>query len=175
MNARSLPNEKQTILGLYVTSREAYEMWKANPEGSKILDVRTPEEALFVGHPDMAWTIPVAVQLYVWDAEKKKLPMQPLPDFVERVARVAKPGDTLMVMCRSGGRSAIAVNMLAKAGYTRVYNVVDGMEGDVVTDPESAFVGQRFRNGWKNSGCPWTYRLTPEHMALPESPAPTSS
>jgi hypothetical protein len=24
------------------------------------------------------------------------------------------------------------------------------------------------RNGWKNSGCPWTYKLTPERMLLPK-------
>ena len=29
-------------------------------------------------------------------------------------------------------------------------------------------VGQRLKNGWKNSGCPWTYELTPERMVLPK-------
>jgi rhodanese-related sulfurtransferase len=163
----ALPKEKQTVLGLYVTSREAYEKWKADPEQVKILDVRTPEEALFVGHPEMAWTVPVAAQIYEWDTEKKQFPMKPLPDFPARAAAVAKPGDTIMVMCRSGGRSAIAADMLAKAGYTHVFNIVDGMEGDAVEDPGSVFVGQRLKNGWKNSGCPWTYTLTPERMVLP--------
>jgi hypothetical protein len=23
-------------------------------------------------------------------------------------------------------------------------------------------------NGWKNSACPWTYKLTPDRMVLPE-------
>ncbi len=78
--------------------------------------------------------------------------MKPLPDFVSRVSEVAKPDDTLLVMCRSGGRSAIAVNMLAKAGFKNVYNIIDGMEGDTVEDPGSVFLGQRLRNGWKNSG-----------------------
>ena len=36
-----IPKEKQTSPGLYVTAREAYEMWKANPGKVKILDVRT--------------------------------------------------------------------------------------------------------------------------------------
>src|SRR5512136_256576 len=97
----TLPKEKQTVLGLYVTAKEAHERWKAEPEQVKILDVRTPEEFLFVGHPTMAWKIPVAVQVYEWDAEKKKYPMRPLLDFVSRVSEVAKPNDTLMVMCRS--------------------------------------------------------------------------
>src|SRR5690349_2070044 len=118
----SLPKEKQTVLGLYVTAKEAYQKWKAEPEKIKIIDVRTPEEFLFVGVPTMAWKIPVASQSYQWDAEKKQFPLQPLPDFAARVSQVAKPGETLMVMCRSGGRSAIAVNMLAKAGFRQVYN-----------------------------------------------------
>jgi rhodanese-related sulfurtransferase len=163
----NLPKEKQTVLGLYVTAKEAYEKWKAEPDKVKILDVRTPEEFLFVGHPTMAWKIPVAVQIYEWDPEKKKYPMKPLLDFVSRVSEVAKPDDTLMVMCRSGGRSAIAVNFLAKAGFKNVHNIIDGMEGDPVDDPGCVFHGMRLRNGWKISGCPWTYDLTPDRMVLP--------
>jgi rhodanese-related sulfurtransferase len=95
--------------------------------------------------------------------------MKPLPDFASRVCKIAKPNDTIMVMCRSGGRSAIAVNMLAKAGFKHVHNIVDGMEGDPVGDPASVFLGQRLVNGWKNSGCPWTYHLTPDRMVLPKA------
>ena len=164
-----LPKEKETALGLYVTAKEAYEKWKAEPDKIKIIDVRTPEEYLFVGHPTMAWKIPLAAQTYKWDAKKKQFPMKPLPDFVSRVSEVAKSDDTLMVMCRSGGRSAMAVNLLAKAGFTHVYNITDGMEGDAVKDPNSVFVGQRLVNGWKNSGLPWTYKLTPDRMVLPKA------
>ena len=93
--------------------------------------------------------------------------MKLLPDFVSRVQQMAKPEDTLMVMCRSGGRGAIAVNLLAAAGFTHAYNIVDGMEGDPVEDPENVFLGQRLKNGWKNSGCPWTYKLTPDRLLVP--------
>jgi rhodanese-related sulfurtransferase len=165
----TIPEKKQTTLGLYATAREAYERWKAEPAKVMILDVRTPEEWLFVGHPDMAWKVPVAEQGYEWDAREQKFPMTPLPDFVSRVKQVAKPDDTIMVMCRSGGRSAIAVNLLAAAGFRRAYQVIDGMEGDVVHDPESVYQGQRMKNGWKNSGCPWTYKLTPDRMVLPKA------
>ena len=95
-------------------------------------------------------------------------PMMPLPDFVSRVGKIASPDDTMMVMCRAGGRGAIAANMLAQAGYKNVYNIVDGMEGDKVEDSDSVFAGQ-IVNGWKNSGCPWTNKLTPERMLLPKA------
>jgi hypothetical protein len=58
--------------------------------------------------------------------------------------------------------------MLAKAGFKHVYNIIDGMEGDVVEDPASVFMGQHLKNGWKNSGCPWTYKLTLDRMVLPK-------
>ena len=122
---------------------------------------------MFIGHAPMAWKIPVLSVSYKWDASKKQFPMVMLADFVARVQKVAGPGDTLMVMCRSGGRSAMAVNQLAKAGFKDTYNITDGMEGDKVRDPGSVFNGQRLRNGWKNSGCPWTYEPAPDRTVLP--------
>ncbi len=168
--AAQVPVEKQTTLGLYVTAKEAYQRWEAEPDKVKIIDVRTPEEVFWVGHPPMAWKVPVVAVTYEWDADKKQFPMRPLPDFVTRVQSVAKPDDTLMVMCRSGGRGAMAVNLLAKAGYKNVYNVIDGMEGDSVDDPESVFQGQRLVNGWKNSGLPWTYKVDPARLVFPPAP-----
>ena len=153
------------MLGLYVTAREAYEKWQAAPDKVKILDVRTPEEFLFVGHPEMAWKIPIAAQNYAWDSEKKQFPVSLLPDFVARVQTVAKPEDTILTICRSGARSAIACNLLAQGGFKHVYNVVDGMEG---ASSDSVSVAQGKQDGWKNSGCPWTKKLTPERMVLPK-------
>ena len=159
--------EKQTVLGLYVTAKEAYQRWEAAPDKVKIIDVRTPEEVFWVGHPPMAWKIPVVAVSLKKKADKQQFPMRTLPDFDARVQKVAKTEDTLMVMCRSGGRGAMAVNLLAKAGFKNVYNVTDGMEGDSVDDPESVFQGQRLVNGWKNSGLPWTYKIDPALLVLP--------
>jgi len=93
----NLPQGKQTTLKLYVTAKEAYEKWQAEPDKVKIIDVRTPEEYLFVGHPPMAWKIPVADQSYEWDPEKQQYPMKPLMDFIARVQTIAQPDDTLML------------------------------------------------------------------------------
>jgi rhodanese-related sulfurtransferase len=166
--SKEVPNEKQTSLALYATSKEGYDKWKADPKKVKILDVRTPEEYIFIGHADMAWNIPVAFQSYEWDARNKYFAIKPNVDFVSQVKEWAKPTDTILVMCRSGGRSAVAVNLLVEAGFTNVYNVIDGMEGDKVDDPESIFHGKMMKNGWKNSGLPWTYDLNPERMRLPK-------
>ena len=95
----NLPEGKRTALGLYVTAKEAYAKWQAAPDRVKIIDVRTPEEYLFVGHPTMAWKIPVAIQVYEWDAGKNQFPLKPLMDFAARVSQIAKPDDTLMHRC----------------------------------------------------------------------------
>ena len=164
--AQELPKAKQTSLGLYVTAKEAYDKWLAAPEAVKVLDVRTLEEYLYIGHAPMAWNIPLMFQTNEWDAEKERFSMQPNPEFLSLVKEVAVPTDTIMVMCRSGGRSAMAVNQLADAGFTNVYQITDGMEGDKIDDPLSVFQGQRLRNGWKNSGVPWTYKPDPEKVML---------
>jgi hypothetical protein len=62
----------------------------------------------------------------------------------------------------------MAINMLAAAGLTNAYNILDGMGGSRVDDPDSVFNGMRRKNGWQMSGLPWTYDLDPGKMALPE-------
>jgi rhodanese-related sulfurtransferase len=158
--------EKLTSLGLYITAREAYEMWLANPKQIKVLDVRTFEEYVLIGHAEMAVNVPLAFPTYTWDVNKGNYSVVVNKDFIAHVQEDFKPEDTILVMCRSGGRSAMAVNALAKAGFTKVHNIIDGFEGDKVEDPESVFHGQRVRNGWKNSA-PWTYKLDHKLVWLP--------
>jgi rhodanese-related sulfurtransferase len=165
---RPIVKERQTSLGLYVTANEAYDMWQADPDGVAILDVRTPEEWVFTGHAPMAVNVPFAFLAYAWDDAKKGFPWSLSPDFVELVKERFDTDDTILVSCRSGGRSAMAINALAAAGFTKAYNILDGMEGSRVDDPDSVFHGMRMKNGWKASGLPWTYDLDPERMALPE-------
>ena len=164
---QQLPKGKQTTPGLYVTAQEAFEKWKAAPDQVKLVDVRTPEEYAFIGHPEMAWNIPLAFVTYQRKDGKTEYGPKMNPDFVPEVKNMAGLADTLLVMCRSGGRSAMAVNKLAAAGFKNVYNIIDGFEGDKVTDPGSVFYGKRMRNGWKNSA-PWVYDFDPEKIIIEE-------
>jgi rhodanese-related sulfurtransferase len=141
VDERALPESKRTSLGLYITAADAYEKWRADPENVKIIDVRTSEEFRTVGVPKMAAEVPLSTR-----AE----------EFVSRVEQFAGPGDTVLVICRSGNRSAVAVEMLAKAGFKNAYTVTDGFEGDRNADPSSPDYGKRTVNGWKNAGLPWT-------------------
>jgi rhodanese-related sulfurtransferase len=102
-----------------------------------------------------------------WDAAKSSFKLEPNPDFIPEVRRrlIQKglgPDDTIVLMCRSGDRSAAASNLLAEAGFKKVYSVVDGYEGDLAADGPKA--GQRAVNGWKNAGLPWSYKLDKAKM-----------
>lgn len=165
--ASDVPEKKQTVLGLYLTAQEAFSKWHVDADKMVVLDVRTPEEYIFVGHAPMARNIPVRVLNQELTAKNRKPVLEPNPDFVSQLRRDYKASDMILVMCRSGGRSAMAVNLLAEAGFKNVYNITDGFEGDAVKDPESYYNGKRIKNGWKNSGAPWTYELDPKLMYHP--------
>ena len=103
-------------------------------------------------------------------SEKGRVAIEGNPRFLPEVTGWANPEDTILVMCRSGGRAALAVNVLAEAGYQNVYNILEGMEGERVNDPRSVYHRKRMVNGWKNAGLPWTYDLEPSQMRLPKRP-----
>ena len=164
-----VPESNKTALGLYVMPKEAYAMWKADPEGVHVLDVRTFEEYTFVGHLEMAKNVPFVFPKY--DPDGPSLPGRPPgcygeinPDFLPSVKEFFAPTDTILIYCATGGRGAMAVSVLAQAGFVNVYNIVNGLEGDRVDDPGSVYHGKHMRNGWKNVGLPWGYGSHPDLM-----------
>jgi rhodanese-related sulfurtransferase len=161
----SIPAVKQTKLGKYFMSQQAASFVAQNASKSLFLDIRTPAEVAFLG---MAATADANVPYMVepafqeWDNVKSTFKLESNPDFIAGVRRrlSAKglgPDDTIVLMCRSGDRSAAASNLLGEAGYKNVYSVVDGYEGDLASDGPKA--GQRAVNGWKNADLPWSYKL----------------
>jgi rhodanese-related sulfurtransferase len=106
--------KKHTTVGLYVTAKEAYDLWQKDQDKVKVLDCRTPEEYAFVGHAPMAINIPTQFMAYRWNPEKKDYVMKDNPGFVRQAKKTFKPKDTILVMCRSGHRSAKTVEKLAQ-------------------------------------------------------------
>lgn len=162
--APNIPQQKQTQLGLYLSAQQAYEMKKSNADKVLFVDVRTSEEYEYVGHAvstDM--NIPYMKTDYsTWDSAKNVYKMEPNSNFLVALeealkARKMDKTATIIFMCRSGDRSANAVNLMAKAGYTHVYSVYDGFEGDVAKSGDVE--GKRMVNGWKNAGLPWEYKM----------------
>jgi rhodanese-related sulfurtransferase len=153
-----IPDKKQTVLGLYLTAKTGYEKWEKNCDKIKIIDTRTIGEYLFVGHGSMAYNIPVKML----NLKSRSGPvMIQNENFVSDVRKKCKDTDTILLMCRSGVRSALAVNILAQAGFKKVYSIIDGFEGDKLKNFDSPSHGKRVINGWKNDNLPWTYDLKP--------------
>ena len=162
--------KKQTPQGLYLTAQEAHDMIKA--EGPKVLfvDVRTPEELYFVGVPEgVDKNIPIAYIDYTKIKEKKgkakfasHMNKNLLPQLEAALkAKGLTKDDKIVLICRSGSRSATVAKKLDAAGYKNVYTVVDGFEGDKSKDKKLRTV-----NGWKNAGLPYSYHFNKDIYIL---------
>ena len=147
--------------GADVSADTAYELWKADPDGVTILDVRTRAEYALVGHPPMAHNIPLAFWTGRFDSGRGNYRMEQNPDFLAQVKNRIDATDRVLVLCRSGQRSGFAASLLQRAGFERVHNIADGFEGRIIADPDGLITGNSFKDGWKQSGAPWTYELDP--------------
>ena len=168
-----LSAKKQTKLGLYMTAEQAYEHTMSNMDRTLFIDIRTPSELNYLGAATvMDAHVPlVMMDSTGWDDKKHRYQRAENKNFVADIeARLKQKGltkdDTVILMCRSGKRSAKAVNKLAAAGFTRAYSVVDSYEGDKAKEGKDK--GKRTVNGWKNSGLPWTYSLDKDMMYFTE-------
>lgn len=128
-----------------VSAEEAFQMLQESD--TYLVDVRSIAEYVFVGHSKMAYNVP----LLLWNERKQKLESN--QDFLRDIRSRFKPDDTLIFICRSGGRSSRAYRQVKKAGFKKLYNVEHGFEGD--KDAE----GYRSVNGWRNSKLPYTFEL----------------
>jgi len=166
----SLSKKKQTTLGLYMTPQQAFETMKKDGDKVLFVDVRTREEVNFLGMPTVAdANIPYMKlnEWFAWNAKKKNFKMEVNSDFSDDIAdRIASKqmtkNDKIIFICRSGSRSAKAADLLTKLGYTNVYSITEGYEGDKAKKGEHK--GQRVVNGWKNAKLPWSYKLVKAKM-----------
>lgn len=162
VDVSKLPLVKQTRLGLYLSAPEAYKMKSEGGDKVLFVDIRTKGEFQFLGTPTVVdQNIPYMEidDLGGWDKKNNRYTMSPNSDFVGAISVLASranrgKSDPIILICRSGDRSSQAANLLQEAGYTRVYSVVDGFEGDMSP------AGRRDVNGWKNANLPWTYKIT---------------
>ena len=116
--------------------------WQLFSSGQALLvDVRTAEERKFVGHvPDslhVAWATGTALTRN--------------PRFVRELESKAGGKDAvILLLCRSGKRSALAAEAAAKVGFTAVFNVLEGFEGEIDARQQRGKA-----DGWRFHGLPW--------------------
>lgn len=170
LNNKNVPKNKQTQAGLYLSSKDAFKLLTNAENTILFIDVRTRGEVAYTGMPTVAdANVPFLFtsKQYQWHDKKGMFKMTPNPNFIEAaIQRLKQKGlsknDKVFVMCRSGGRSAKAANALTSAGFTQVYSVIDGYEGDTVQSGNKS--GKRSLNGWKNSNLPWSFALNKNKM-----------
>ncbi len=100
----------------HLTIEGIHDFFRRHPQ-AKVLDVcsahehegRTPAKNLHL----VSWYTPD------WE---------PNPDFIDLVSQRISRDDYLLVICRSGSRSAEAAFLLEKSGFKYVYNVLGGYD-----------------------------------------------
>ncbi|MES2352743.1 MAG: rhodanese-like domain-containing protein [Pseudomonadota bacterium] len=106
-----------------------------------LVDVRTAEERKFVGHiPD---------SLHVPWATGTALTRN--PRFVRELeSKIGGKDAVALLLCRSGKRSALAAEAATKAGFSNVFNVLEGFEGEIDAQQQRGKA-----DGWRFHGLPW--------------------
>ncbi|CAG4883666.1 Rhodanese-related sulfurtransferase [Georgfuchsia toluolica] len=125
----------------HLTPKETAQFLHANPK-ALFIDCRSEMEFRFVGHPTgahhISWNDGPG-----WEIN---------PHFVDEVIRLA--GNTLdqpvVLICRTGDRSVDAGKALEACGFSRVFTVLHGFEGDLGNNQQRGNV-----NGWRCDGLPW--------------------
>ena len=117
------------------------EAWLRVRSGAAILlDVRTIEERAYVGRVPGSLHVPWATGTA----------MTRNPHFVRQVGALLPRDASIVVLCRSGRRSAAAAAALQKAGFPDVVNILEGFEGNLDGN------GHRGTgDGWRFHGLPW--------------------
>lgn len=125
----------------YAGSVAPHDAWRLFQAGeAQLVDIRTVEERKFVGHvPD--------TQHVVWQSG---LSLARNPRFLKELENKVGKDEIILLLCRSGKRSAAAAEAATAAGFRHVFNVLQGFEGDLDEQQRrGAF------NGWRWAGLPW--------------------
>lgn len=132
----------------HISAKEAWELLEKEPNAA-FIDVRSDMEFLFIGHPKGAVNIP-------WIEEPD---FNINPNFEREVRKLIlggviesseHNGVPVVLICRSGNRSAEAGNLLLEHGFKHVYNIEQGFEGELDDDHHRSTLG-----GWRFDKLPW--------------------
>jgi len=116
--------------------------WALLQQGlATLVDVRSAEERKFVGQ------VPGSVHV-AW-ATGTSLTRN--PRFTRELEAKVGKTEVLLLLCRSGKRSALAAEAATKAGFSQVFNVLEGFEGEL-----DQYQQRGRADGWRFHGLPWS-------------------
>jgi rhodanese-related sulfurtransferase len=133
-----------------VTPSTAWRMLNEMPDAI-LVDVRTAAEWNFVGFPDLS-----SVGKQLVEIEWQAFPaMKVDAEFAGKLDQQlgGKRDAAVLMICRSGARSAAAAAVMTAAGYANSFNVANGFEGPLDPSGRRGSVA-----GWKADGLPWRQR-----------------
>jgi len=92
-----------------------------------------------------------------FDHELGEFTLEDNPNFLKEMDDILKQDNKthaamIIITCGSGFRSAEAARRLIAEGYTNVWHIPEGYDGDEKP-------GLNTNNAWKLSGLPWSYDL----------------
>ncbi len=109
-------------------------------EEVRLVDVRSAEELRFVGRISGAIHVPWATGTA----------LNRNPRFTRELESKVQKTDIVLFLCRSGKRSALAAEAATKAGFTHVFNIAEGFEGEINEKNQRGHI-----DGWRHRGLPW--------------------
>lgn len=118
--------------------QEAFEVLQQ--QAITLVDVRSKAELDLVGHIPNA--IPIEWAFYPG--------MVPNTEFSAQLQAQIDKNQTIVFMCRTGGRSHNAAVIASGLGY-KAYNMLEGFEGEANAEKQRTLI-----NGWKHAGLPWS-------------------
>jgi rhodanese-related sulfurtransferase len=152
MSAQLAPTVEDEILELsirdahfaglpYAGSVAPADAWTLIQAGRAVLvDVRSGEERKFVGY--------VPESLHVAWATGTSLTRN--PRFLRELEAKVPKDAVLLLLCRSGKRSALAAEAATRVGFTSAFNVTEGFEGELDDNQRRGGLG-----GWRLRGLKW--------------------
>ena len=121
-----------------VTPQAAWSLQQS--KAALIVDVRSAEERLFVGH------VPDTLHI-VWASGTS---LNRNPRFLRELEAKIGKDTAILFLCRSAKRSALAAEVAANAGYRYAFNVLEGFEGEIDEHKHRGV-----NDGWRFRGLPW--------------------
>ncbi|RYY76464.1 MAG: rhodanese-like domain-containing protein [Gammaproteobacteria bacterium] len=117
------------------------EAWKLFLNGqAHLVDVRATEERKFVGHVPNTFHV-------AWQTGPALIKN---PRFLRELENKLSKDAVILLLCRSGKRSAAAAETATAAGFKHVFNVREGFEGELDENQQRGGIG-----GWRQRGLPW--------------------
>lgn len=159
---------------LSLTAQETYNLVQEKGDQILFVDVRDAVEIMFIGFTDV---VDINIPFMLADrtsflADKGRFAMSRNPEFAAGIEQALKDkglsSDALIItMCRSGSsRGKPSADYLLENGFSNVKYIDHGFQGSGAKDGKKA--GMRIVNGWQNAGLPWSMKLNPEKIYLPE-------